>query len=84
MFVEENTNLSLTAICHGKLDQIGDPDDTLTQILFNVGPLSATLAQHWLNIGSVYRVCWDIPGWNFQEVICQDRALTWSLYLWII
>ena len=29
MFDEENTNWSLTAICHGKPDQIGDPDDTL-------------------------------------------------------
>ena len=30
--------------------------DTLTQCWINVGPSSVTLAQHWTNIGSVYRV----------------------------
>ena len=33
--------------------------DTLTYCWFNVWPLSATLAHHCTNIGSVYHVCWE-------------------------
>ena len=34
--------------------------DTSTQWWPNVGPSSTTLAQHWTNIGSMYRVCWNV------------------------
>ena len=33
---------------------------TFTQCCFNVGPPSATLAQHWNNIGWTSRVCWVV------------------------
>ena len=33
--------------------------ETLTQCCFNVGPPSLTSAQHYNNIGSTPRVCWD-------------------------
>ena len=36
---------------------ISSKHDTLTQCCFNVGPASATLIEHWNNIGSMYRVC---------------------------
>ena len=35
---------------------------TFNQCWFNVGPPSTTTAQHWTNIGSMSRVCWDIPA----------------------
>ena len=34
--------------------------ETLTQCWFNVGPPSMTTAQHWISIGSMPRVCWDV------------------------
>ena len=34
--------------------------ETSTQCCCNVGPLSATLAQHYNSIGSTSRVCWDM------------------------
>ena len=37
---------------------ISSKHGTLTQCCFNVGPASATLIEHWNNIGSMYRVCW--------------------------
>ena len=37
---------------------ISSKQDTLTQCYFNAGPASATLIEHWNNIGSMYRVCW--------------------------
>ena len=36
--------------------------ETLNQCWFNVGPSSATLAQHWNSIGSVSRACWPLGG----------------------
>ena len=33
-------------------------NETSTQCCTNVGPPSTTLAQHWLNIGWMSRVCW--------------------------
>ena len=34
-------------------------DDTSSQCWANVDPPSTTLVQHWSNIGSMCRVCWD-------------------------
>ena len=34
--------------------------EALTQCYFNVGPLSLTSEQHYNNIGSTSRVCWEI------------------------
>ena len=36
--------------------------ETLAQFFLNVGPPSATLAQHLKNIGLIFRVFWVIPS----------------------
>ena len=33
---------------------------TLTQCWFNIGPSFLMLNQHWINIGSTSRVCWNL------------------------
>ena len=42
--------------------------ETSTQCWTNIGPPSTTLAQHWSNIGSMSRACWDIPWFGNQKV----------------
>ena len=42
--------------------------ETLSQCWFNVGPPSATVAQHWYNIASMYRV---------THICSLRRAVTW-------
>ena len=40
--------------------------DTLNHCWFDVGPASATLGQHQTNIGSTYRVHWDVD-WRWRS-----------------
>ena len=46
--------------------------DTLARCWIIVGLPSTTLAQHWSNIGSTYRVCWD----------CYPKCSICSRYEW--
>ena len=38
------------------------PANTRNQCWFDVGLASQTMGQHWITIGSMSRVCWDIAG----------------------
>ena len=51
---------------------VASKHDTSTQYWTNVGPPSTTLAQHWSNIGWMYRVCWVITQ---QLAQCQCMVL---------
>ena len=52
--------------------------ETLNQCWYNVGPTSATLAQHYINIGSASRVCcinhWiATPVYGYQQVLEHNK-----------
>ena len=51
--------------------------EILTQCCFNAMPPSAMLAQHWSNIGSMYRDGWDArtPGGHYRQISGIDNLL---------
>ena len=53
---------------HGYVEDITANPVTLSLCWFNVEPPSATMAQHWTNIGSVSRVCRDNKSYRTPVV----------------
>ena len=47
---------------------------TVTLCLANVAPPSSPLAQHWVNIVSLYRVCCSVP-WNAHDLHARSRGI---------
>ena len=56
-------NVSSLLGCLNKLVIPLRENEASTQCRFNVGPASSTLAQQWIDIGWMSRVCWEAWGW---------------------
>ena len=56
--------------------------ETLTQCCFNVGPAAPTMGQHWNNIGSTSRVCWDWIWGALMDSVTPPprlRGMKWNI-----
>ena len=70
--------------------------EDLTQCCFNIGSPPTALDQHWNNIGSGPRVCWEnclhfetlvpsVSGWNKYTVLCVSvYPLLWFGPVWCV
>ena len=66
--------------------------EDLTQCCFNIGPPPTALDQHWNNIGSSPRVCWEscphfdtpvpsVSGWNrLHSALCSNKTEVNCIY----
>ena len=65
--------------------------EPLNQCWSSVGPPSTTSAQHWTNIGSMYRVCWvwiqiSLCPWCWRACVPVVLAhlLVWKIVIWCV
>ena len=76
------------------VSQVPGRHETLTQCWFNVGPASATLAQHLSNIGSMFMCKWGSPtyhglstdpdsAWHYDECSLNYKLLPLSIAIYL-